>query len=97
MPMTRRVLSDPTMRASALHYCLAICKIAYSAADDDEQRDELAREAELALLDLERQAAARGLPWEKVTDALGILFLQSLEIYGLGYEVGYARASHGLQ
>jgi hypothetical protein len=84
-------LSDPEIRADALRFCLAICEIAYS--DDAEERDELAREAELAHLDLERLAAAR----ELSCDALGIFFLRSLEIYRLGIEAGIAMTHHGPQ
>jgi hypothetical protein len=88
-------ISDPEIRASALRFWLAVCQRAYS--DDAEQRDDLAREAMLALLDLQRKATARGLPWKKVTEALAGFLLQGFEVYGLGFEAGYAGARHGPQ
>ena len=86
-------LSDPEIRAGALRFSLAVS--AYS--DDAEERDDLARQATLALRDLQRKATSRGLSLKKVTEALAGFLLQSWAVYRLGFEAGCAGARHGPQ
>jgi hypothetical protein len=86
-------LSDPEIRDGALRFCLALCRRVDS--DDAEERDELAREIDLAVLDLQRKVAAHGFSWDEIADPLADLLLLIFSAYRLGIEAGIAIARHG--
>jgi hypothetical protein len=89
------LLSDPEIRAGVLRFCLALCRSTNS--DDVEERDELEREVELAVLNLQRKIATRGLSWDEIADELADLLLWVYGNYCLGLEAGIAMARHGRQ
>ena len=49
-------------------FCLALCRRVNS--DNAEERDDLAREIDLAVLDLQRKIAAHGFSWDEIADPL---------------------------
>lgn len=87
--------SDAKFRAAVLRFCLALCENVDS--DDTEERDELIRERELALLDLQRKVAAYGLSWDEIADPLAVFLLEFFSDFRVGVEAGYAMARHGPQ
>ena len=88
-------LSDPEIRAGALRFCSALCQRVNS--NDAEERDELARELDLAVLDLQCKVTARGLSWDEIADPLAVVLLEYFSGFRIGVEAGRARARHGVQ
>jgi hypothetical protein len=87
-------LSDPEIRAGALRFCLALCRC---VEGDDAERDELARELDLAVFDLQRKVAAHGFSWDEFAHPLAGFLIGVFRNFRLGIEAGIARATHGLQ